>query len=44
MALDNLTVTLYKKNDLRIELKPVPLPKVRLFYIVVGEWEIIYSK
>ena len=40
MALNNLTVTLYKKNDLRIELKPVPLPKVRLFHIVVGECEI----
>ena len=37
MALDNLTVTLYKKNDLRIELKPVPVPKVVVFDIIMGE-------
>ena len=37
MALDNLTVTLYKKNDLRIESKPLPVPKVWLFDIIVGE-------
>ena len=43
MALDNLTVTLYKKNDLRIELKPAPRPKVRLFHIIVGECEIIQN-
>ena len=38
MSVDNLTVTLYKKNDLRIESKPVPVPKVWLFDIIVGEW------
>jgi L-iditol 2-dehydrogenase len=27
MANENLTVTLYKVNDLRVELKPIPEPK-----------------
>ena len=26
--MNNLTATLYSKNDLRIELKDIPLPKV----------------